>query len=304
MPRSLGGDPALPPVFSLADAAARGLSARQVRYRVAIGVFTRVARDRYRRSDALPTMANRFQRERFDHASRSMALADRNAGSAVGFESAAICLGYPLASDTPTEVTLLVPPGSWTGRRSGIRFRSAVVTTADLVGRGVPVTNPERTWIDLARTASLADALCVGDAALASGAITLHELRRRLDGLVGVRGVRRARRALGLISGVRESPLESESYAYFVEHRLPLPACQVTLRGRAGAFLGRVDFLWKAAGLVGECDGRLKYGDEHAVYAEKRREDDIRAEGYGFIRWGKADLRSGALADRLRRLLR
>ncbi len=297
----MDGDPALPPVFSLADAAARGLSARQVRYRVAIGVFTRVARDRYRRSDALPTMANRFQRERLDHASRSMALADRNAGSTVGFESAAICLGYPLASDTPSEVTLLVPPGVWTGRRSGIRFRSGVISDADLVGRGVPVTNPERTWIDLARTASLADALCVGDAALASGAITLRGLTRRLDGLVGARGVRRARQAWALISGIRESPLESESYAYFVEQGVPLPNCQVSIRSRGGRFLGRVDVLWEEARLVGEADGRLKYGDAEAVYAEKRREDDIRAEGYGFIRWGPRDLATDALAKRLRR---
>ncbi len=222
----------------------------------------------------------------------------------MAFESAAICLGYPLVSGTPTEVTLVVPPGAWTGRRAGIHFRSGLVSAPDVVGRGVPVTSPERTWTDLARTASLADALCVGDAALASGAITLHELRRRLDGLVGVRGVRRAYRALGLISGVRESPLESESFAYFVEHRVPLPTCQVTIRSRDGRFLGRVDVLWEEARLVGEADGRMKYGDAEAVYAEKRREDEIRAEGYGFIRWGKADLQTSALAARLRDLLK
>ncbi len=97
--------------------------------------------------------------------------------------------------------------------------------------------------------------------------------------------------------------MESESYAYFVEHRLPLPICQVSIQGRDGRFLGRVDFLWEAVRLVGEADGRLKYADADAVYAEKRREDEIRAEGYGFIRWGKADLRTPALADRLRGLM-
>lgn len=303
MPRSRAADAPLPPVFSLADAAARGLSARQVQYRVRIGVFVRVARDLYRCRDPLPAGVDPFTRQRLDHMARAMAAARRNSGSSVGFESAAICLGFPLASSTPSDVTLVVPPGAWTGRRSGILRRSAVVQVSDLLDPGVPVTNAARTWVDLARTGSLADALCVGDAALAAGAVTSRELARRLDALGGVRGVRRARRALRLISGARESPLESMSYAYFVEHRIPLPRCQADIRSPNGLFLGRVDFLWESARLAGEADGRLKYADAEAVYAEKRREDAIRAEGYAFIRWGMPDLRTPALADRLRRLI-
>ncbi|MCX6433100.1 MAG: hypothetical protein NTX29_10030 [Actinobacteria bacterium] len=97
--------------------------------------------------------------------------------------------------------------------------------------------------------------------------------------------------------------LESASFAYFVEHRLPLPRLQVELRTDAGRFVARVDVLWERSRLVGECDGRLKYAVADDLYREKRREDEIRALGYGVIRWGMADLRSPALAVRIRRLL-
>jgi very-short-patch-repair endonuclease len=78
---------------------------------------------------------------------------------------------------------------------------------------------------------------------------------------------------------------------------------QVELRSRGRRFIARVDFWWKHARLVGECDGRLKYATPDDVYAEKRREDEIRAEGCGVVRWGALDLRGPQLAQRLLRAL-
>lgn len=303
MPRLLGPDPQLPDLFTLADAAARGLTRRQIEYRVRAGLLTRVARDRYRSGDYLPPDMDPFLAARLDHIDRSLAHAGRNTGTTIGFESGAICLGLPLYSRVPEDVTLVVSPGSWTGRRTRIRFRQGVVDPSDLAQPWPRITSAQRTVLDLARTASLADALSVGDRAQSLGLLDLADLHTRIDALQGQRGCRRARLAVSLIDGLRETPLESASFAYFVEHRLPLPACQVTIRSRLGRFLGRVDFLWEQARLVGEADGRLKYTDEAALYAEKRREDDIRGEGLGVARWGAVDLRSGALAERLRRLL-
>ncbi len=109
--------------------------------------------------------------------------------------------------------------------------------------------------------------------------------------------------ALGQIDGVRESPGESASWAYFLAHRLPLPTCQAELRRPGGGFVARVDFRWEHARVVGEFDGRLKYKEPEDVYAEKRREDDLRAIGERVIRWGAADLTGPDLAARLRALL-
>jgi hypothetical protein len=64
--------------------------------------------------------------------------------------------------------------------------------------------------------------------------------------------------------------------------------------------------------VVGEFDGRVKYGrllrpgqgPGDAVFEEKRREDAIRDEGWGVVRWTWSDLAvPERLDERLRRAL-
>jgi hypothetical protein len=58
------------------------------------------------------------------------------------------------------------------------------------------------------------------------------------------------------------------------------------------------DFGWVKQRTVGEFDGRIKYGrllkpgqdPGEVVYAEKVREDAVRAEDLGVVRWTWADL--------------
>ncbi len=76
--------------------------------------------------------------------------------------------------------------------------------------------------------------------------------------------------------------------------------------------LGRTDSAWEDRRLVGESDGRVEYGrllrpgqaPGDAVFEEKRREDAIRNEGRGVVRWTWADLatqaRLGARVQRAR----
>jgi very-short-patch-repair endonuclease len=71
-----------------------------------------------------------------------------------------------------------------------------------------------------------------------------------------------------------------------------------------------VDFLWRDWKVVGEFDGKLKYGRElregedpgEAVFREKIREDRLRELGYIVVRWVWDDLRQPErLAARIRR---
>ncbi len=74
---------------------------------------------------------------------------------------------------------------------------------------------------------------------------------------------------------------------------VPAPVTQfpVFLNGK---LVATTDFGWEDAGLVGECDGKVKYGEllrpgekpEDAVMREKRREGRIREAGYWIVRWG------------------
>ena len=127
-----------------------------------------------------------------------------------------------------------------------------------------------------------------------------------LDSVDALPGLSRARRAAPLLNGLRETPLESASYAYMVEHRIPRPRLQVTIADERG-FVARVDFLWddvpSGRRVVGESDGVVKYGAAGEAYREKVREDRLRAAGYRVIRWGFSDLRTPTLAQRLLLLL-
>lgn len=204
----------------------------------------------------------------------------------------------------PPRAQLGVPPGRWSGTRSGIDFRTRDFLGGDVLSGRVPVASPLRCWVDITRFGSLTDSLTAGDSAVRQGLFDPTQAARVVPTWAGRRGVRRLMTAAALLDGARESPLESASFAYFVEHGIPLPSCQVVLLASDGQFLGRVDFLWEEARLVGECDGRMKYAVAEDVYAEKRREDAIRDEDYRFIRWGMRDLQTKALANRVRTLLR
>ena len=75
--------------------------------------------------------------------------------------------------------------------------------------------------------------------------------------------------------------------------------------GRSTAY---TDFAWPAQRTVGEFDGKVKYGrllrpgqsPGDVVYAEKLREDTIRAEDWEVVRWTWADLDFTDTAARIR----
>lgn len=200
-------------------------------------------------------------------------------------------------------MSLVARAGGHNGRRPGVVVHRMELHELDVVLAPVPITSVARTWLDVARTGRLVDGLVLGDAALRVGAMTSAEVSRVLATTWARRGIRVVTEVARHLDGTRETALESASWAYFIHHRLPLPRMQAEIRSAGGRFVARVDFLWDEAALVGEADGRMKYVDADALYAEKRREDDLRGEGFRMVRWGAADLGGDALAARLRRFL-
>ena len=124
---------------------------------------------------------------------------------------------------------------------------------------GIPTVSAARAVVDRCRHVEFRDCLIVGDAALHLGRSTPTEIHEAIDFCTGWAGIRGARTAAAYFDGRRESPLESLSYAAFVQHGLPLPACQVPIVDDWGELLGIVDFYWRELGVIGEADGRLKY---------------------------------------------
>lgn len=77
---------------------------------------------------------------------------------------------------------------------------------------------------------------------------------------------------------------ESRGIWSFFALGIPMPQLQFEVRDGTGQLIGVTDWFWEQFGLLGEFDGRIKYGrllkpGEHpgdAVFGEKRREDLLR----------------------------
>jgi hypothetical protein len=172
------------------------------------------------------------------------------------------------------------------------------------------VTTPVRTALDLARSLPHEAAVVALDAALNHRLLSHDLLRTRLFDIAGAPGSRSAARAVTAADGRSASVGESRSRVILHRWKLPPSALQFEIRSVNGGLVARSDFAWEAERLVGEFDGRIKYGrllrpgqePGDAVFAEKLREDAIRDEGWGMVRWVWGDLRRpDRLAARVRR---
>lgn len=205
-------------------------------------------------------------------------------------------------------------------RRSGARRGARVhVHCADLAADevvevdGVRVTSVERTLVDLGRTVPFEQAVVVADRALHRHLTDKSALRESCARRPRWPGLPAARRVIGFADARSLNPGESRSRVAIAAAGLPAPVLQWDVRTAAGAFVARVDFGWPRLRTVGEFDGRVKYGRDlrpgqdpaELLYAEKLREDAVRAEDLGMVRWGWVDLdRFAPVADRLRRQYR
>jgi hypothetical protein len=176
------------------------------------------------------------------------------------------------------------------------------------------VTTVAQTAVDIALIVPFHEAVVTMDSALrpreeGQPLATREELRAASERMHGVPGSRRAAAATAFATHLAESPLESVSRVRIMEGGFPEPVLQqeFTLSGGRRAL---VDFWWPDFGVIGEADGRSKYGGgddsdpesaRRAVIAEKNRENALRRVSSGFARWEHADV---LLPGRLGAILR
>jgi len=239
--------------------------------------------------------------------------ARRSAGLSVGSRpvltgAAALVLhGLPLLGPPPSAITVArTYPG---GRAAGGLVRpTGGLAPEDIVRRdAVLLATPARAALDAARWHSVQTGVTAGDAALRMRTLTDAELDDALERMPRLWRVRNARLARSLMSALSESPGESWSAVVLHSLGLPPPARQIEFHDRRG-LIGRVDFWWEEQRVVGEFDGRVKYGranpagrpPEDVLWDEKLREDRLRGLDLRIARWTTADLGApAALAARL-----
>ncbi len=282
----------LPPsdVFTTADAVRTGATARQLEWAVRRGGLHRL-----RRGVLCPavTWAQADVAGRAALLARAHVLAAPRTAGVASHVTAAALLGLPVPAEAATRVWVTVPPGGRARRETGLVRQAATLEPGDVtVVDGVPCTTPLRTVTDCLRHLPAFDAVPLADAALHGGLVTFEQVGAAVAQHRWPRSTA-ASALLSVLNGRRESVLESQSAVVMHAWGLPAPAEQVRILDDRGRFVGRVDFLWRDAGVVGEVDGLVKYaGDDAArvVAEEKAREARLRALGLVVVRWTAAML--------------
>ncbi|MEC5184137.1 hypothetical protein RCH12_001599 [Cryobacterium sp. MP_3.1] len=252
------------------------------------------------------------------------AVLSRQSRPVVSHLSAARVWGLPVLGQWPTEVHLQGGSGQTRTSKNWIAWHHDPLPDEDVTEiDGLLVTTRLRTLVDLARSQPFRSAVISLDAGLQEQfllpggavvpAVTRDEVMDRVLRLGSARGTRRARRSVGFADAKSGSPGESLSRTGIFLAGMPMPELQVVYPHPFGE--DRVDFRWKRRfhlkrmPLLGEFDGEVKYtrGEfmggrtiDEVVWAEKRREDRLRAPGRAMVRWLWAD---AFRPERLRALL-
>ncbi|HET7723292.1 MAG TPA: hypothetical protein VFK68_01525 [Propionibacteriaceae bacterium] len=294
--------PATPCVLPLQPArrdqlACTGITARMIRTQLASGVLTRIRQGVFVATAGVPD----------DPPDKHLLAAHAelvvHTGAVISHQSAAVVWALPHPGfdrwhECAPSVTI-PGPGARSRDAGAVHHRGnlppAQVTRDE---EGYAVTTVARTAVDLAAGRDLPDALVLCDAAM----------RRVVDAMVSrahraqyanPRLARAARElltqaaeahgrsglttALALADPARESVPESLTAGHLHLAGLPAPLFQHKLITPVGPLYP--DLYWPDLGLVGECDGAMKYSDALGYVAEKEREQVLRDLGYGIVRW-------------------
>jgi hypothetical protein len=189
----------------------------------------------------------------------------------------------------------------------GLAIEDDVVTVG-----GEHVLRPVRCSLEAASRLDNEAALCTLDAGLRQRAFTADELAEQHQLMQHWPFMQHVHIPVRMADGRSGSIGESRGRWLFRVSGIPAPVLQHEVRDAAGVLIGILDWWWPMLMLMGEFDGRVKYGRllkpgqaaGDAVFDEKKREDALReATGAGMIRliWSDYDQPAAVLRrfDRL-----
>jgi hypothetical protein len=191
--------------------------------------------------------------------------------------------------------------------RPGIRFHRAYLDPTEITQRkGIPVTTPERTIIDIAATLTPSQLERAIRQAEYEHLTTLATLTSCLSSRHPGRGAKALQKALAPADagkGITRSKLEQRFRAFTRKYGLPQPDTNVTMR--IGIRWIESDCVWHEQRVIVELDGRAAHHNLHAFESDRARDRALQAAGWTVIRitWRQLTNEPEALARDLYSLL-
>ena len=208
--------------------------------------------------------------------------------AAASHASSLSLLEVPIWPALPSRVDLVRPLAHEVLTQS-FRIRPKYGTVAKI--GDLPACDVASSLIHFTMDAGPTPGTIAADNALHRGLVAKDALEAALAQVKGHPQSGRCQMMLNLTDGARESVGESRLGVLAIAAGIRLVP-QVTILDENGDFVARVDFVVEGTRIAVEFDGKVKYteGGPDALFAEKRREDQLRRLGYTVIRVTWADL--------------
>ena len=204
--------------------------------------------------------------------------------------------------DGPIDVSVA---GRHARSRPGIRVHN-VRTLEWTTHRGIRVTTPARTLLDLAAVVSphhLARAATEAEIQRLTSATSLAALVARYPTRAGTKAIRKLLRTRDIGRNITKHQLELRFLGFLDAQRLPRPRINATVDLHPKP--REVDCLWPDHRLVAELDGFATHGTRTAFEDDRSRDRELLVAGYRVTRitWRQLAEDEHALAQALRSLL-
>lgn len=296
-------------VFLRRDALRMGYDDRDLARALRSGLLTRIRHGAYVEAEAWAPM---------DEAERHIARAHavmltHNSSAALSHVSGAALHGMHLWRTNLSRIHVTRLAGEASRKHHDVAYHDDPVGVECVDVGGARVLSAARCAIGAASLSSVESGVVLVDSAYQLGLVTVEDLRREFECMHGWPGTARLQITLRLASPGSDSVGESRSRFLFWIQGLPCPQLQYPIFDGT-ELVGVTDFAWPELGVVGEFDGRIKYGrllpaGESAgdvIYREKLREDRIReVTGWRVVRLTWSDLdRPRQTAERFRTAFR
>lgn len=297
--------------FTRADALRAGLDDNAVRRALKARLWTRIRWGVYTFTDL---WTEKDEITRHLAAARSVA---RKLAPSVALSHVSAALDHDLttwgADLSLVHVTRL--DGGAGRTEAGVQHHEGFCAESEVLEKdGYLVVRPVRAALESAALMSAEAAVATLDSGLHLKRFSVEELDETFGLMHHWPATLHLQLAVRFADGRAESVGESRARYLCYTHGLPAPEIQFPVYDERGTLAGVTDMAWREHRLLGEFDGKVKYGRHlrpgetpgDAVFREKRREDELRRlTGFSMIRLTWADLYRGSeIAARIRRLMR